>query len=108
LVTFSACGQPESEPGTTPDSTTTDQTTQAESPDAGTTPSTEQEDSTAQTETPPAPAETEEPTNSGPGLAIGTKAPAFALPDQHGETRTLDELLKGGKVALVFYRSADW
>jgi len=42
------------------------------------------------------------------GLEIGSPAPKFSLTDQLGETRTLEELLKKGKVALVFYRSADW
>jgi cytochrome oxidase Cu insertion factor (SCO1/SenC/PrrC family) len=42
------------------------------------------------------------------GLRIGEKAPAFALKDQEGIDRSLEELLKKGKVALVFYRSADW
>jgi cytochrome oxidase Cu insertion factor (SCO1/SenC/PrrC family) len=42
------------------------------------------------------------------GLKLGTKAPAFALKDQDGKERSLDELLKKGKVALVFYRSANW
>jgi cytochrome oxidase Cu insertion factor (SCO1/SenC/PrrC family) len=42
------------------------------------------------------------------GLKVGAKAPAFTLKDQNGEDRSLDELLKKGKVALVFYRSADW
>lgn len=42
------------------------------------------------------------------GLKIGEKAPAFTLKDQTGQERSLDELLKKGKVALVFYRSADW
>jgi cytochrome oxidase Cu insertion factor (SCO1/SenC/PrrC family) len=42
------------------------------------------------------------------GLAVGSKAPAFALKDQAGKERTLAELLKKGKVALVFYRSAGW
>jgi len=42
------------------------------------------------------------------GLKVGTKAPAFTLKDQEGKERSLDELLKKGKVALVFYRSADW
>ena len=42
------------------------------------------------------------------GLKVGTKAPRFALRDQEGKERTLDEFLKKGKVALVFYRSADW
>jgi cytochrome oxidase Cu insertion factor (SCO1/SenC/PrrC family) len=42
------------------------------------------------------------------GLKVGEKAPTFALKDQEGKERSLDELLKKGKVALVFYRSADW
>jgi cytochrome oxidase Cu insertion factor (SCO1/SenC/PrrC family) len=42
------------------------------------------------------------------GLAVGTKAPAFTLKDQNGKERTLDQFLKKGPVALVFYRSAAW
>ncbi len=42
------------------------------------------------------------------GLKVGEKAPKFTLKDQQGADRSLDELLKKGKVALVFYRSADW
>jgi len=42
------------------------------------------------------------------GLKPGAKAPLFTLKDQEGKERSLDELLKKGKVALVFYRSADW
>jgi cytochrome oxidase Cu insertion factor (SCO1/SenC/PrrC family) len=42
------------------------------------------------------------------GLKVDAKAPAFTLKDQGGKERTLDELLKKGKVALVFYRSASW
>jgi cytochrome oxidase Cu insertion factor (SCO1/SenC/PrrC family) len=42
------------------------------------------------------------------GLPVGTKAPAFTLKDQHGKERPLDEFLKKGKVAVVFYRSAAW
>ena len=42
------------------------------------------------------------------GLAVGSKAPGFALKDQEGRERSLDAFLKKGKVALVFYRSADW
>jgi cytochrome oxidase Cu insertion factor (SCO1/SenC/PrrC family) len=44
-----------------------------------------------------------------PGLKVGVKAPTFTLRDQEGKERSLDEFLgKGKKVALVFYRSADW
>jgi cytochrome oxidase Cu insertion factor (SCO1/SenC/PrrC family) len=42
------------------------------------------------------------------GLKVGEKAPAFTLKDQAGKERTLDEFVKQGKVALVFYRSAAW
>ena len=42
------------------------------------------------------------------GLKVGEKAPKFTLKDQEGKERSLDDLLKKGKVALVFYRSADW
>ena len=43
-----------------------------------------------------------------PGPAIGSKAPAFTLSDQTGAERTLGSLLGRGKLAIVFYRSADW
>jgi peroxiredoxin len=42
------------------------------------------------------------------GLAIGQKAPSFILKDQNGKDISLEEMLKKGPVALVFYRSADW
>ena len=42
------------------------------------------------------------------GLKVGEKAPKFTLKDQEGHERSLDEFLQKGKVALVFYRSADW
>ncbi|MGO9467197.1 MAG: hypothetical protein ACLQIB_14725 [Isosphaeraceae bacterium] len=42
------------------------------------------------------------------GLKVGEAAPLFTLKDQTGAERSLDDLLKKGKVALVFYRSADW
>lgn len=35
-------------------------------------------------------------------LEIGTKAPGFQLPDQNGETHTLEEY-RGKKVVLYFY-----
>ncbi|MBR6444112.1 MAG: peroxiredoxin [Firmicutes bacterium] len=35
-------------------------------------------------------------------LEIGTKAPAFSLPDQNGDVHTLDEY-KGKKLILYFY-----
>ena len=42
------------------------------------------------------------------GLKVGTKTPQFTLKDSSGKERSLDEFLAKGKVALVFYRSADW
>jgi cytochrome oxidase Cu insertion factor (SCO1/SenC/PrrC family) len=50
----------------------------------------------------------DEASDAKTGLKVGTKAPAFTLKDQNGKDRSLDELLKKGKVALVFYRSAGW
>jgi cytochrome oxidase Cu insertion factor (SCO1/SenC/PrrC family) len=46
--------------------------------------------------------------NEKAGLKVGEQAPKFTLKDQDGKERSLDDLLKKGKVALVFYRSADW
>jgi cytochrome oxidase Cu insertion factor (SCO1/SenC/PrrC family) len=50
--------------------------------------------------------------NSAPGeqtaLKVGEPAPKFTLKDQEGRERSLDEFLAKGKVAVVFYRSADW
>jgi cytochrome oxidase Cu insertion factor (SCO1/SenC/PrrC family) len=42
------------------------------------------------------------------GLKVGEPASKFTLKDQEGRERSLDEFLQKGKVALVFYRSADW
>lgn len=43
------------------------------------------------------------------GLKVGDKAPGFVLMNQHGEEISLEHLLKeNGKVALAFFRSADW
>ena len=54
-------------------------------------------------------AATTEPVMEGnTGVAVGQKAPSFQLKDQTGTERSLEEFLKQGKVALVFYRSADW
>ena len=48
-------------------------------------------------------------TASQGGLEVGTEAPAFTLKDQDGSERSLaDFLKKDDKVALVFFRSADW
>jgi len=37
-------------------------------------------------------------------LKVGAEAPGFALPDAHGRTVCLEDLLKAGPVVLVFYR----
>jgi hypothetical protein len=42
------------------------------------------------------------------GPAIGEKVPQFALADQHGQTRTLNDLMGTSGLLLVFSRSADW
>jgi hypothetical protein len=42
------------------------------------------------------------------GPVEGSAAPAFSLPDQAGETRTLQSLMGPKGLMLVFYRSADW
>ena len=42
------------------------------------------------------------------GLAIGTAAPEFTLKDQNGKDRSLEDLRKEGRIALVFHRSAKW
>ena len=47
------------------------------------------------------------------GLPIGAKAPDFRLVDQTGKARSLASLLEQGKLeqgklAILFYRSADW
>ncbi len=41
-------------------------------------------------------------------LEIGQKAPDFKLQDQSGKERSLSDMLKKSKVAVVFHRSADW
>lgn len=47
-------------------------------------------------------------TEAMPGLKVGEKAPDFTLKNSAGEDVALQALLKKGKVALVFVRSADW
>ncbi len=41
-------------------------------------------------------------------LKTGSKAPSFTLKDQNGRDQSLDAMLKNGKVAVIFHRSADW
>jgi hypothetical protein len=42
------------------------------------------------------------------GPEIGQKAPQFALTDQRGQIRTLDDLTGPNGLLLLFSRSADW
>ena len=42
------------------------------------------------------------------GPEIGDKVPDFTLPDQHGESWALAELMGSNGLLLVFSRSADW
>lgn len=51
---------------------------------------------------------TAEPIERAKPLAVGDKAPNFRLRDQNDDEHSLDELLKKGPVAIVFYRSAEW
>jgi len=50
----------------------------------------------------------QEPAPDKTGLKVGEKAPAFTLKDQSGKERSLDEFLKAGNVAIIFYRLAAW
>ena len=47
-------------------------------------------------------------TEAMPGLKVGDKAIDFTLKNAAGDDVALSALLKKGKVALVFVRSADW
>ncbi|GAA5506026.1 peroxiredoxin-like family protein [Novipirellula caenicola] len=42
----------------------------------------------------------------GEAIAVGQPAPAFALPDAHGKTVALSDLLADGPVVLMFYRGS--
>ena len=42
------------------------------------------------------------------GPQVGARVPDFSLPDQHGQTRTLQSLMGPKGLMLVFFRSADW
>lgn len=48
--------------------------------------------------------------NAGPGILVGAKSPSFSLADQNGKDRSFADISgpQKRKVALVFYRSADW
>lgn len=42
------------------------------------------------------------------GPQVGTRVPDFSLPDQQGQTRTLQSVMGPKGALLVFFRSADW
>ncbi len=42
------------------------------------------------------------------GPQVGERVPDFALPDQHGRTRTLDSIMGEKGAMILFHRSADW
>ena len=42
------------------------------------------------------------------GPAVGTKIPAFDLPDQSGKRRTFENVRGPKGAILLFHRSADW
>ena len=42
------------------------------------------------------------------GPQVGERVPAFSLPDQNGQVRTLESVLGPRGAMLLFHRSADW
>ncbi len=48
--------------------------------------------------------------NAGTGIPVGAKSPSFSLVDQNGKKWSFADISgpQKKKVALVFYRSADW
>lgn len=42
------------------------------------------------------------------GPQVGERVPDFALPDQHGRSRTLDSIMGEKGAMILFHRSADW
>ena len=42
------------------------------------------------------------------GPQVGDQVPAFSLPDQNGQVRTLESILGRNGAMLLFHRSADW
>ena len=42
------------------------------------------------------------------GPQVGERVPAFSLPDQNGQLRTLESILGPNGALLLFNRSADW
>jgi hypothetical protein len=42
------------------------------------------------------------------GIEVGTKIPAFSIPDQNGKTQTFESIRGPKGAAIYFMRSADW
>ena len=42
------------------------------------------------------------------GPAVGSRMPAFQLPDQDGNQRNLTNVMGPKGALIIFYRSADW
>jgi hypothetical protein len=42
------------------------------------------------------------------GPQVGDSVPDFQLPDQNGNTHTLDSIMGPNGAMLLFHRSADW
>ena len=42
------------------------------------------------------------------GPQIGDQVPEFRLPDQNGQTHSLDSIMGPNGAMLLFHRSADW
>ena len=42
------------------------------------------------------------------GPQVGERVPDFSLPDQNGETHTLESIMGPRGAMLLFHRSADW
>ena len=105
LLLFCSCSKSEP-PGNNPSTSVSDisETEPAAENSTGET----QTDQSIQEESPKATDAQEPEASDGPGIKVGEKAPAFKLKDQNGNEQSLEDLVKQGSVALVFYRSADW
>ena len=42
------------------------------------------------------------------GPQVGERVPAFSLPDQNGQVRSLESILGPNGALLLFHRSANW
>ena len=46
--------------------------------------------------------------DSQTGVPVGEQIPSFAAIDQHGESRSFDDIKGPNGAVLLFHRSADW